>query len=70
MKKIIGQGIGIVGAWLWEKGGWTGEEDYEDLNVVGKLGYNMFCTGLKLMGVTIEDLMNIANQQLATQKES
>lgn len=59
MKKTIGRGIGFVGAKLWQSGGWTGHENYRDLTVLGKLGYHLFCTGLKLMGVTLEDLERI-----------
>lgn len=50
MKKFIGRILASIGAHLWQNGGWTGNESYEDLTVTGKLGYNMFCNGLKLMG--------------------
>ena len=62
MKKLIGRGIGTIGAWLWQNGGWTGDECYEDLKVTGKLGYHMFCTGLRLMDISPEELENITNQ--------
>lgn len=59
MKKIkwfIGFVIGRIGAFLWEHGGWTGDERYEDLKITGKLGYRMFCTGLELMGIRPDDI--------------
>ena len=56
MKKIIGKVIGTIGAYLWQNGGWTGDERYEDLKVTGKIGYQMFMTGIKLMGITPEQL--------------
>lgn len=59
MKKFIGRSIAAIGACLWQNGGWTGNERYEDLKVMGKLGYNMFCTGLKLMGISFDELENI-----------
>lgn len=58
MKKFIGRVIAHIGAWLWEIGGWTGEERYEDLKVTGKLGYQMFCTGITMMDITPDDLEN------------
>lgn len=59
MKKLIGRGIAFVGVRLWENGGWTGNERYEDLKVIGKLGYNMFCTGLRLMGISLDEFLKI-----------
>ena len=56
LKKFIGEVIGTIGAHLWQNGGWTGDERYEDLTVSGKIGYRMFCAGLKLMDITPEDL--------------
>lgn len=61
MKKIVGRCIAFIGACLWENGGWTGDERYKDLKVTGKLGYNMFCTGLKMMGITLDDIENMTN---------
>ena len=61
MKKIVGRCIAFIGACLWENGGWTGYECYKDLKVTGKLGYNMFCTGLKMMGTTFDDIENMTN---------
>ena len=56
MKFFIGKVIGTIGAYLWQNGGWTGDERYEDLKVTGKIGYQMFMTGMKLTGITPDDL--------------
>lgn len=61
MKRFIGTIIARIGAFLWENGGWNGEEYYEDLTVFGKLGYHVFVGGLCLMGVTEEDLERVSN---------
>lgn len=63
MKCIIGKLFMSIGAVLWEKGGfWNESERYEDLSWTGKLGYNMFMTGTKLMGITLDDMERIAEQ--------
>jgi hypothetical protein len=62
MKKIIGRCVATIGARLWQNGGWTGDERYEDLKVTGKLGYHMFCTGLSLMGISPNELENMTSQ--------
>ena len=63
MKKIIGYGMSFIGAHLWEKGGfWNESERYEDLTMTGKLGYNMLCTGLKMMGASFNDNQIVINQ--------
>lgn len=62
MKKTFGYVIGCIGAILWESGGWTGDEQYEDLNWVGKIGYRMLCKGLDLMGVTYEMLVELSEK--------
>ena len=59
MKRFIGHVIAHIGACLWENGGYTGYERYEDLNVTGKLGYKMFTTGLRMMGTTTDDIENM-----------
>ena len=56
MLRKIGCVITKVGAKLWENGGWTGEEQYNDLKLTGKLGYNLCVVGFKLMGITQDDL--------------
>lgn len=61
MRFFIGKVIGTIGAYLWQNGGWTGDERYEDLKVTGKIGYRMFTTGLTLMGITPDELEKIAN---------
>ena len=62
MKRFIGHVIAYIGAHLWENGGYTGDERYEDLKVTGKLGYKMFTTGLRLMGTTMDDIENMLKQ--------
>lgn len=59
MKRFIGHVIALIGAHLWENGGYTGDGRYEDLKVTGKLGYKMFTTGLRLMGNTMDDIENM-----------
>ena len=61
MRKNIGKVIGLIGARLWQNGGWTGDERYEDLKVTGKIGYHMFLAGMKLMGITPEQLERMYN---------
>ena len=46
MKRFIGHVIALIGAHLWENGGYDGDGRYEDLKVTGKLGYKMFTMGL------------------------
>lgn len=62
MKFFIGKVIGTIGAYLWEKGGWTGNESYEDLTVTGKIGFRMFFKGMNLMGrrpLTLKKYINV-----------
>lgn len=62
MKKRIGFVIAHIGAMLWEKGGyWNESEKYEELTIFGKLGYNLFCKGLTLAGITKTDIERICN---------
>ena len=53
MKMCIGRCMAIIGAKLWENGGWTGDETYADLSISGKLGYNMFHKGIDLMDIPL-----------------
>ena len=64
MKKFIGRCVASIGARLWKKGGfWNAGEHYENLTVIGKLGYNMFLTGLSLMGILPPNKFeNVINQ--------
>ena len=63
MKKRIGFAISRIGSRLWEKGGyWIEGHEYEDLTVLGKLGYKLFIAGLSIAGVTREMLDEIAEQ--------
>lgn len=65
MKRFIGMQMAHIGAYLWEKGGfWNESESYEELTKTGKFGYNLFCKGLEMAGVTAEDIENIANAVL------
>lgn len=63
MKKIkynIGLIMGRIGVRLWERGGWTGDESYEDLTMTGKLGYHLLRIGMfTFMGLTVEELESI-----------
>lgn len=65
IKFIFGKTIATCGAVLWQRGGWTGAESYSDLTMFGKLGYNMMLSGMKLMGITSEELKawHVANQE-------
>ena len=60
MRKIIGRGMTTIGSVLWQNGGWTGDERYEDLKVMGKFGYRMFVKGMDMMGITPDDLESLA----------
>jgi hypothetical protein len=52
MKNFFGRIILRVGGWLWQNGGYTdADHTYDDLNMWGKLGYNMVCTGARMTGV-------------------
>ena len=53
MKKFFGGIIMMIGAVLWETGGFWKTERYEDLTCVGKFGYNLMCKGMKWRGVAI-----------------
>lgn len=60
MKKNIGVIISKIGAYLWENGGfWNERHRYEDLTIFGKLGYNMFRAGIKMMGLTRNDVIRM-----------
>ena len=59
MKRLIGRGIATVGARLWQSGGFYNAERYNDLKVTGKVGFRMLLLGLKLMGLTPDDVVNM-----------
>ena len=59
INRFIGPVIAHIGALLWENGGYTGDERYEDLKVTGKLGYKMFTNGLRMIGTTTDDIENM-----------
>lgn len=61
MRKYIGFVVAHVGAKLWENNGFGKVNDYDELSVIGKLGYNLFCKGLDIAGYTMDDLEAIAN---------
>lgn len=62
MRKFIGYGIAKIGAYLWENGGfWTCDDCYENLKVTGKLGYHLACSGLKMMGISLDKIDTMKN---------
>lgn len=62
MRKYLGFIIAKIGGYFWTKGGfWNESNQYDDLKWYGKLGYNTFCTGLKISGITREDLERVSN---------
>lgn len=54
MKIIIGKCLLNIGARLWQNGGWTGDETYDDLTWFGKLGYQLFHKGIVLIWGSVE----------------
>ena len=68
MKRFIGHVIAIIGAHLWEKGGYTGDGRYEDLKLTGRIGFNMFTKGLGMAGVTMDDIEKYG--ELITKREA
>lgn len=59
MIKKLGFAIAKLGGRIWEKHGWNESEDYEDLPFLGKLGYQLFCEGLKMAtGGSMEEIVN------------
>lgn len=59
MKKFIGYIIAKIGGFLWwHKDGMDTSDNYDDINVIQKAGYNLFCCGTKMMlGVkTMDDV--------------
>ena len=62
MKNIIANSVETSGAGLWEMGGWTGKERYEDLSVTGKRGYNMLCTGVKMKFGSLNNFIEFVNK--------
>lgn len=60
---MIGKIIGKLGATLWETNGfWIDrendivQEDYSKLPLMGKVGYQIMVTGLKMEGIEYKDL--------------
>lgn len=49
LRITIGKTIGIIGGKLWWREVESGREEYENLTVFGKFGYQLFCEGTKLM---------------------
>lgn len=50
--KFFGNVIGKIGAFMWEKGckpKWTGNEKYEELSFISKIGYALFLKGCEMM---------------------
>ena len=55
MKEFIGFNIAMFGAKIWEKNGYyidkennVIQENYNELTLLGKIGYKLFKTGLKI----------------------
>lgn len=59
MKHFIGEVMVRIGAGFWAKYEWNGEEKYEDLKLLGKIGYHLLYRGFILTGVTAEDINSI-----------
>ena len=62
MKTWFAKQLIYKGAHLWQNGGWSNvaHVDYKDLKMSGKIGFDMFWLGCKLMGwtpKTIKDMM-------------
>lgn len=51
MKKCIGHILGRIGSKLWVLGGFWKADEFTDLNIIGKIGYSIFCTGFRMMGL-------------------
>lgn len=47
-RKIIGISMAVIGVPLCRRGGWAGNEQYEDLSILGKIGSKMVANGLKI----------------------
>lgn len=63
MRDFIGDRITMFGARLWENGGWTGDETYNDLKISGKIGFNLFMLGCKLRGISVDDINRIVTNR-------
>ena len=61
MKNIIAKIFMFIGYHVWDKSGYCVDDNYEEYSIIGKLGCNLFCTGLALMGITAEDIYRIGN---------
>ena len=63
IKKVIGIAILKIGGSLWEAGGfWDLSNDYKKLTWYGKLGYNLFMEGRKLIFGSTENFMKTAEE--------
>ena len=52
-RKIIGISIVVIGASLCRRGGWAGDEQYEDLSILGKIGSKMVAEGIKIAMIEV-----------------
>ena len=53
--KHFGLFIADIGAKLWKHGGFWKASSYDDLNVIGKLGYKLMCKGLDIAGYELDE---------------
>jgi hypothetical protein len=62
MKEFIGRQILFIGAYFWNRGGfWNKSDRYEDLTWTGKLGYKMFRTGMRMLKLTVDDVVQMVS---------
>lgn len=63
IRNIVGRSIGMMGARLWDHANGTERfESYSKLYWYEKLGYDMFLTGLKIVGATEEMILNLTKE--------
>ena len=64
MKEFIGFNIAMIGAKIWEKNGYyidkennVVQENYNELPLLGKIGYKLFEIGLKIAKVKPDEIV-------------
>lgn len=56
IRAIIGVPIAKIGAYLWQPAFDKGYEDnYDQLTILEKLGFNLMMLGLKIIGITTKE---------------
>lgn len=62
----IGYLIAKIGSHIWETNGFwidkehnVGQDDYTKLPILGKFGYKITMLGLKIWGITIDEIIEI-----------